>query len=42
VIQGYSWKRSNRIDRAAVIMTLTKDAAALTSEPAFAQWSGDK
>ena len=42
VIQGYSWKRSNRIDTAAVIMTLTKDAAALTSEPAFAQWSGDK
>jgi hypothetical protein len=41
VIQGYSWKRSNRTDTAAVIMTLTKDAAALTSEPAFAQWSGD-
>jgi len=42
VIQGYSWKPSNRTDTAAVIMTLTKDAAALTSEPAFAQWSGDK
>lgn len=42
VIQGYSWKRSNRTDTAGVIMTLTKDAAALTSEPAFAQWSGDK
>ena len=42
VIQGYSWKRSNRTNTAAVIMTLTKDAAALTSEPAFAQWSGDK
>jgi len=42
VIQGHSWKRSNRTDRAAVIMTFTKDAAALTSEPAFAQWTGDK
>jgi hypothetical protein len=42
VIQGHSWKRSNRTDTAAVIMTLTKDAAALASEPAFAQWSGDK
>jgi hypothetical protein len=42
VIQGHSWKRSNGTDTAAVIMTLTKDAAALASEPAFAQWSGDK
>jgi 4-amino-4-deoxy-L-arabinose transferase-like glycosyltransferase len=42
VIKGYSWKRSNRTDTAPVIMTLTKDTAALTSEPAFAQWSGDK
>ena len=42
VIQGYSWKRSNRTDTPAVIMTLTQDAAALTSEPSFAQWSGDK
>jgi len=42
VIQGHSWKRSNRTDTAAVIMTFTKDAAALTSEPAFAQWTGDK
>jgi hypothetical protein len=42
VIQGHSWKRSNRTATAAVIMTFTKDAAALTSEPAFAQWTGDK
>jgi hypothetical protein len=41
-IQGYSWKRSEKSNSRAVIMTLTKDAAALTSEPAFAQWSGDK
>jgi hypothetical protein len=33
VIQGYSWKRSKRTNTAVVIMTLTKDAAALTSEP---------
>ena len=42
VIEGYSWKRSNRTDTAAVIMTLTKTAPALTLEPTFAQWSGDK
>jgi hypothetical protein len=42
VIQGHSWKRSNRTATAAVIMTFTRDAAALTSEPAFAQWTGDK
>jgi hypothetical protein len=30
VIQGYSWKRSNRTDTEAVIMTLTKDASPLT------------
>jgi len=41
-IQGYSWKRSEKSNSRAVIMTLTKDAAPLTSEPAFAQWSGDK
>jgi hypothetical protein len=35
VIQGYSWKQSNRTDTAAVIMILTKDASALTLEPAF-------
>ena len=35
VIQGYSWKRSNETDTAAVIMTLTKDASAPTLEPAF-------
>ena len=42
VIEGYSWKRSNRTDTAAVIMTLTKNAPAPTLEPTFAQWSGDK
>jgi len=35
VIQGYSWKRSKAFDTTAVIMTLTKDAPALTFEPAF-------
>jgi len=29
-IEGYSWKRSNGTDRTAVIVTLTKDAAAPT------------
>lgn len=40
LIEGYSWKRSNRTDTTAVIMTLTKDAPALTLEPAFhlAEW----
>jgi hypothetical protein len=42
LIQGYSWKRSNRTDTAAVIVTLTKDASAPSLEPALAQWSGDK
>ena len=42
LIQGYSWKRTNSTDTAAVIMTLTKDATALNPEPAFAQWSGHK
>ena len=36
VIQGYIWKRSDKTDTAAVIMTLTKIAPALTLEPAFA------
>jgi len=35
VIQGYSWKRSNRTGTAAVIMTLIKDAPAPNLEPAF-------
>lgn len=34
-IQGYSWKRSNGTDTAAVIMTLTKDAFVPSLEPAF-------
>jgi hypothetical protein len=34
-IQGYSWKRSNGTDTAAVIVTLTKDASAPSLEPAF-------
>jgi len=40
VIEGYRWKRSNRTDTTAVIMTLTKDASALTLEPTFslAKW----
>ena len=42
VVKGYSWKRSNRTNTAAMIMTMTKDAAAVTAEPAFAQWSSDK
>ena len=35
LIQGYSWKRSNGTDTAAVIVTLTKDASAPSLEPAF-------
>ena len=35
VIQGYSWKRSNRTGTAAVIMTLIKDAPAPNLEPTF-------
>ena len=35
LIQGYSWKRSEKSNVRAVIMTLTKDAAASTLEPAF-------
>ena len=34
-VQGYSWKRSNGTDTAAVIVTLTKDATASSLEPAF-------
>ena len=34
-IQGYSWKRSNETDTAAVIVTLTKDASAPTLDSAF-------
>jgi hypothetical protein len=35
LIQGYSWKRSEKSNRRAVIMTLTKDAPPLTLKPAF-------
>ena len=35
LIQGYGWKRSNETDTAAIIVTLTKDAAAASLEPAF-------
>jgi hypothetical protein len=35
VIHGYSWKRSNGTDTAAVIVTLTKDASARSLEPGF-------
>jgi hypothetical protein len=35
VIQGYSWKRSNGTDTAAVIVTLTKDASAGSLESGF-------
>jgi hypothetical protein len=34
-IDGYSWKRSEKSNTRAVIMTLTKDASPLTLEPAF-------
>ena len=34
-IQGYSWKRSEKSNSRAVIMTLTKDASARTLQPAF-------
>jgi hypothetical protein len=34
LIQGYSWKRSEKSDTRAVIMTLTKDAAAPTLDSA--------
>jgi len=34
LIQGYSWKRSDKSNTRAVIMTLTKDAAAPTSDSA--------
>jgi hypothetical protein len=35
VIQGYSWKRSEKSNKRAVIMTLTKDASPVTLKPAF-------
>ena len=35
LVQGYSWKRSNGTDTTAVIVTLTKDAAASSLKPAF-------
>jgi 4-amino-4-deoxy-L-arabinose transferase-like glycosyltransferase len=33
-IQGYSWKRSKKSDKSAIVMTLTKDAAASTLDSA--------
>ena len=36
-IEGYSWKRNNSIDTAAVIVTLIKDAPASTLDPLFAK-----
>jgi hypothetical protein len=36
-IQGYSWKRNNGNDTAAVIVKLTKDAPPSTLQPAFRQ-----
>ena len=35
LIQGYSWKRSEKSNVRAVIVTLTKDGTASTLEPAF-------
>ena len=35
LVQGYIWKRSNGTDTTAVIVTLTKDAAASSLKPAF-------
>jgi hypothetical protein len=35
LIEGYSWKRRNGTDTAAVIVTLTKDASARSVESAF-------
>jgi len=35
LIEGYSWKRNNGTDRAAVIVALTKDTAASTLGAAF-------
>jgi hypothetical protein len=35
LVQGYTWKRSNGTDTAAVIVTLTKDTTASSLEPAF-------
>ena len=35
LIQGYTWKRSDRTDTPAVIVTLTKDVLTSTLEPAF-------
>jgi len=42
LIQGYTWKRSNKADTASVIMTLTKDVPPLTLESAFSSGSADK
>jgi hypothetical protein len=40
-IQGYSWKRRHRTNKAALIMTLRKDSPASTLGPVFAQWNGN-
>ena len=42
LIQGYTWKRSEKSNVRAVIMTLTKDASPLTLKLAFCLVSGDK
>ena len=42
LIQGYSWKRSEKSNVRAVIMTLTKDASPLTLNFAFCLVSRDK
>jgi hypothetical protein len=41
VIQGYSWKRSNKTDSAAIIVTLVKDVSAQDLKPPSAQWNKD-
>jgi hypothetical protein len=40
-VEGYSWKRSNGTDTAAVIVTLTKDASPSSLEPAFTRFGDD-
>jgi hypothetical protein len=41
-IQGYTWKRSEKANSRAVIMTLTTDAPPVTLNLRFAYWNGDK
>jgi len=40
-IPGYSWKHSNKRNKAAVIVTLGKDPPASSLQPPLAQWSDD-